>query len=69
MKTWRAGETAECRVPAYLRDESYHLGAAVDGTKPKYYYPFGKGSEVYVEALKDAIASGPPTVAAYTKTS
>ena len=44
------------------------MDAPIDGTEPTYHYPFGRDGEVYVQALKDAIASGPPTVAAYAKT-
>jgi hypothetical protein len=50
-------------------EEEYGLGvdAPKDGTTPKYFYPFGKDGEVYIEALQDAIADGPPVVAAYAK--
>ena len=50
-------------------EEEYGLGvdAPKDGTTPKYFYPFGKDGEVYVAALEDAIANGPPVVAAYAK--
>ena len=50
--------------------EFYGLGvdAPTDGTEPKYHYPFGKDGEVYIQALQDATACGPPTVAAYAKT-
>jgi hypothetical protein len=37
----------------------YHLGENVDdATTAKYHYPFGKGGEVYIEALKDAQQAG-----------
>ena len=50
-------------------EEEYGLGvdAPEAGTTPKYFYPFGRDGEVYVVALEDAIANGPPVVAAYAK--
>ena len=50
--------------------EEYGLGvdAPTDDTEPRYHYPFGKDGEVYIQALQDATACGPPTVAAYAKT-
>ena len=56
---WDADDTD---VELYLGED------AADGVEPKYFYPVGKNGEVYLTALQDAIASGPPVVATYAKT-